>query len=250
MSSSLRYRLKLVALVLALAAASALVTQFVRSARITYRIAVPETSETPRRVLQDIGRVFADEKSWVALKRVSVSDFEESAKAVREGKADLALVRPDIGAAPNASTVGIVRRDPAYLIVPASSKIEGFKNLRRTTVGVLVSATKADEVLDKILDYYEIPRAQVLRMPVSSQQIGAAIREKKIDSVFVIGHPQMPEPIAAFAAVTKAGRGTPDIVGVDEAEALAKRSSGLSSDEMAQGAFGGANPRPEEALDT
>jgi hypothetical protein len=68
--------------------------------------------------------------------------------------------------------------------------------------------------------------------------IGPAIRQKRIADVFAVLGPQAAPAVEAFAALAKAGRGAPDIIGVEEGEAVAKQFGDVESGDIAQGGAG------------
>src|ERR1700731_3543933 len=76
------------------------------------RIAVPRDSDD-QAVMAAAAHDFAEARDGIRLKLVAVESFAESARALREGHADLAVGRSDLAMPPNGQTVLIMRRDAA-----------------------------------------------------------------------------------------------------------------------------------------
>ena len=77
----------------------------------------------------------------VRLKIVETSGAADSADAFSSDKADLAVVRGDVGDLSHAQAVVIVARAVALLIAPPGSSVTELQELKRTTVGVVAGKT-------------------------------------------------------------------------------------------------------------
>ncbi|MFO1116227.1 MAG: TAXI family TRAP transporter solute-binding subunit [Beijerinckiaceae bacterium] len=195
-------------------------------------------------------RVLGDERPHARLDRISVPTLEDAATVMESGKADLAVIRTDLKLPSNAGTVAIVGRDPAFLIVPHKSGIATFRDLKGKHVAILKTGIDENGLLDKILDFYTTPPQTVTRAVMAPAEIADALKQKKVAAVFVVASPGAKATMDAYAAVAKAGKGPPDIIGIAESEGLAKRLGSVEDGEIAAGAFPGATPRPEESVST
>lgn len=205
--------------------------------------------------LNTITQVFAEERPHVRLQRIQTDTLEASAKAMESGAADLAVVRSDIAMPANGLTIAIFRRDSLVLIVSAHSHIESLQGLSGKKVGLLKAGLDEQDrhlerLLDAVLGFYNVAPERVRRVFLSPEEVGAAMARKDVAGVLALG-PAGPGPVAkAIAAITHATNATPQLVGDKQAEAIAKQIPGSESNEIEEGAFGGASPRPEEALTT
>jgi TRAP-type uncharacterized transport system substrate-binding protein len=178
-----------------------------------------------------------------------------SAKALENGEADLAIVRSDIAMPKNGLTIAIFRRDALVLAVPAHSSIEDLQGLSGKTVGLLKEGgaeanTRLEHLLDVMLGFYNIAPQRVTRQLLSADEIGPAIVKKQVAGVLVLG-PEGPGTITrVIAAIARATKAPPVLIGDEQAEAIAKRIPGMESTEIPAGAFGGRSPLPEEELKT
>jgi TRAP-type uncharacterized transport system substrate-binding protein len=197
-----------------------------------------------------VTRVLSDERPHARLERLSVPGLEEAATAMETGKADLAVIRTDLQLPPNGRTIAIIGRDPAFLIVPQGSNIASFRDLKGKSIAILQTGIDESRLLDRLLEFYAVQPTGVARTVMNASDIGEAMRQQKIAAVFAVASPNGKLAIDAFAAVAKAKKATPNIVGVAESEAVAKRFGNVEDGEIAAGAFAGANPRPPENVST
>jgi TRAP-type uncharacterized transport system substrate-binding protein len=236
-------------LLLAVAVVIGLALAF-RSAVFTIRVALPPITPETQKAMGELSREIVGSGRWISFERIPVPDAAAAAQALAAGKADVALLRTDVAFPPEAQTLAIMRQDPIFMIVPAGSSIESFRDLKGQAVGMLHGPAEDDKLLTRLLTYFAVPPDSVKRVPITPGAAGAAVKAKSIAAVFVVGKAGVGVSLEAFASVAKATRGTPDIVAVDDAEALASRYPTLETAEIPQGAFGGAAPRPEETETT
>jgi TRAP-type uncharacterized transport system substrate-binding protein len=240
--------LKLAFGVLLLGGLGATAYVFLRSYTMTIRIATVAQGPESTRALQAIGRVLSAENAWITFRRVPVSSYEDGAKAVATGLADLAVVRGDMAIPPQTQTLAILQRDRIFLIAPPKTNLESFRDLRRQTLGMLEGAVNNDALLDRILAFYGVEPDQVTRIPVKAAEAGQILQRKRAAAILVVGTPDRSPAIDAFNAVEKAFKAPAGIIGIDEAEAMSDRMPFVTSGEVAIGAFRGRYP--DEAVTT
>jgi hypothetical protein len=100
------------------------------------RVAVPRDSDD-QAILAAATRSFAEGREDIRLKLVTVGDLAQSAHALEEGHADLAVVRSDLAMPPRGQTVLIMRRNAALLVAPAQSGLQEIEELRSRSQGPL-----------------------------------------------------------------------------------------------------------------
>jgi TRAP-type uncharacterized transport system substrate-binding protein len=218
-------------------------------ARVTYRVAIGPEGGEGQRLFAAIAPIFAAESSFIRLNGVVTGDAHATAKALETGEVDLAIIRPDRAVPANGRTLVILRREPVLLIVPPNSKIEKVGELKGKAIGVVKGAADSSGILDRILAYYDVGQG-VQRVVLAPHEVAAAVGQRRVAAVFVVG-PVGPGPAAdTIAALTKAGKEAPDFLAVEEAEAIAKRNPTLDTLEIARGALQGAPPVPDESITT
>jgi TRAP transporter TAXI family solute receptor len=219
-------------------------------AKLTYRVAVgPEGGES-QRIFAAINPVFAMESSFIHLVSVPTRDPQATAKALEAGEVDLAIIRPDLAVPSNGRTIAILRREPVLLIVPASGKIEKVADLKGKAIGLVKGSALNGAILDRILNYYEVPEQSVQRVELSANEVAGAVKQKRVAAFFVVGPVGQGVVTDVVATITKAGNGAPDFLAVEEAEAIAKRNPALEKLEIARGALQGSPAVPDESITT
>src|SRR5579884_2566423 len=200
-------------------------------------VAVPRDSED-QAILAAASLEFSKNKESLRLKPVLVENLAESARALEEGRADLAVVRNDIAMPPSGQTLLILRHNAALLFAPAQSSISGIEDLAGRRIGILQSGqrSRADNqlLLDAALSQYEISPDEVRRRPITLSELPRTIEQGEIDALFAVGVPGTGWLKEAVSAVAAAGKGPPVFEGI----------------EIVRGAFGGSQPRPASDFDT
>ncbi len=215
------------------------------------RIAVPGDSDD-QAIMAAAARAFAEDRDAVRLKLVAVESLAELSRALREGHADLAVVRSDIAMPPNGQTVLIMHRDAAVLFAPAESGLRAIDDLRGHKVGVLQAVSPFDNqlLLDTALAQYDIPSASVGRVFLTLAELSRAVENKEIDAVLAVGVPGSDGLTGAVDTAAVASHDQPVFLPITEAKAIAQRSPAFEGVEVMRGAFGGAQPKPPVDLDT
>ncbi|WP_336487364.1 TAXI family TRAP transporter solute-binding subunit [Methylobacterium nigriterrae] len=187
--------------------------------------------------------------------RVRLSPVEEdslaaSARALEEGRVDLAVIRSDLAPPRNAQTIAILRRDVVALLLPPHSPVDGLGRLAGRTVAIPEGPAQADNarILDTLLGYVDVPATSVGRIVLPVAEIGRAVHEKRAAAVLAVGPIGPGTALDAVAALAKAERGAPTLLAIDEAEAIGKRFPGFESIEVPAGAFRGRPEVPDDSV--
>src|SRR5215813_159254 len=219
-------------------------------AKITYRVAVGPEGGEGQRIFAAINPVFAAESSFIHVASVATRDPEATARALEAGEVDMAIIRPDLAVPSNGRTIAILRREPVLLIAPANGRIEKVADLKGKAIGLVKGSALNGAILDRILNYYEVPEQSVRRVELSANEVAAAVRQRRVAAFFVIG-PVGPGVVTdVVATISRAGNGAPDFLAVEEAEAIAKRNPTLEKLEVARGALQGSPAVPDESITT
>lgn len=209
----------------------------------------PERSELYR-IVGAFQQALAEDGNRLRIRRVVTEKAAEAREALDERKVDLAILRADQEQPRKAETVVVMRRDLIFLITPPKSSIDSLKDLSGKTVGLMGGVVSDERLLNTLLGYYNIEPSKVTRAIVEPANAGTMAAQKKFAALFVVGQAGSGPAQEAFANIARATKGTPGIVAIDEAEAIAKKFPYFDTTEMPEGAFGGASPQPEEAATT
>jgi TRAP transporter TAXI family solute receptor len=196
----------------------------------------------------------------------------QSAQLVDSGKADLAVVRHDLGFPKNGQVVAVLRRNYTVLFapgepfnsaaemskkpmaaqMPAQAKVESIDDLIGKRIGVIGRAQGNVELLKVILKQYDIPadKVDIVHLPVTD--VAAAIREQRPDAILGLGplsSKAVMEAISTTVALTP-NKKPPIFLPIGASEAIAELFPAYESAEIAKGTFGGSPARPDEDIET
>ncbi|AWN45099.1 C4-dicarboxylate ABC transporter substrate-binding protein [Methylobacterium terrae] len=218
------------------------------------RVAVGPSGSEDARLVVAVAQTLARTHEEVRLRPIATSGVAESAAAAEQGKADLAVVRSDVGIPASTQTVAILHRD-AVLLLAADPAIAAVPDLRGRRVGIVRNPAGNTRLLTSILEHYEVPADAVATVPLGDgREAGEALRENRVDAVMVVSPLTGRTAADVVAGITKgngiAAGGTPTFIPIGEAAVLARRWPALESVEIARGTFGGTPPRPAETVTT
>ena len=246
-----RLRLKresiyLVASVL-LVAAAALTYYIYRPSSL--RVAFVRDSEDAR-MLQSFAEVLQQQHRDVRLRLIPVDDLPAASGLLERREVDLAVVRPDVAMPVNGLTVAILREEAAIVLAPTAAKIENVEDLATKRLG-LVSRHEADTAfISTVLGYYELAPPAVTLVPLRTDEVEAALRDKRVDAVVVIAVPGDREATAVLKAAEAATKRTVHAIAIGEGAVMAERTPALTEIKVAVGALGGLPKQPAEELAT
>jgi TRAP-type uncharacterized transport system substrate-binding protein len=179
-----------------------------------------------------------------------VSDLKASSKALEDRKVDIALIRSDVSPPTNGQTLVILRRDVIAIVLPADSPIKNVAQLSNKTIALPLGPLQEDNsrALDLILNYFNVPSESVKRVFLPVSEIGAALRNKRAVASMAVGPVGPGEVVDVVAAVAKATKGAPEILAMDEAEAIGRRFPGFESLDIPEGVFKARPPTPNDTI--
>jgi TRAP-type uncharacterized transport system substrate-binding protein len=179
-----------------------------------------------------------------------VADLAASAKALEDGKVDIALVRSDVAPPVNGQSLVILRRDALAIVLPGGSKLDSVTQLQGKTVLLPEGPTQKENehAFDLILSFFDVSPQSVKRLFLPMAEIGAAVREKRAVAVLAVGPIGPGQAVDVVAAVAKATRRAPTILPLDEGDSISKRFPGFESIDIPQGVFRAHPATPEEDI--
>lgn len=224
---------------------------------VTLRIAVGPANSEDVKVVQTLSQAFIQARSQIRLRPMQTDGAVGSARALADGRADLAIIRGDLDVPKNAQAVAILRKNVAVLWVPAA-KAKGRKAAPRITkivqlsghrIGV-VGRTEANvNLLKVILGQYGVDPAKVEIVQFPAHEAAEAIRKQTADAYLAAGPVNSKITSDAIAASMRDG-GPPKFLAIDSAGAIAQNHPVYQASEIPSGSFGGSPARPEEEVKT
>ena len=225
---------------------------------VTLRIAVGPASSDDIKVVQALTQAFAQAHSQVRLRPMQTDGALESAQALAEGKADLAIVRGDLDVPKNAQAVATLRKNVVVLWVPPSAKGKGKKAGPKITkisqlsghrIGVVGRTPANVNLLKVILQQYGVDPSKVEIVQFPANEAADAIRSQKADAYLAAGPLNSKITADAIAASTRDG-GSTTFLAIDSAEAIAQNHPAYEASEIPAGAFGGSPAKPDDEVKT
>lgn len=213
---------------------------------VTLRIAVSADGEDSR-MMSAIATQLVRDRAPYRLEVVARPNPAEAGAALDAGLVDLALVRRDLNMPRNGRALIVIRRNVVVIVGPPDTQLEKIADLQGKRIGVIGRGAINLPVLDAILGQYSIAPTSVRAIPVAPEEIGAAVREGRVDILMAAGAITGRQVSEAVASMTRDGR-DPIFLPIGEARAIAQRSQVHDATEIVAGAFGGR--RPAQTVET
>src|SRR3954470_1020715 len=145
----------------------------------TLTLAVGSVDGEAVRIMAAIASRLAATNASVRLKMVETSGPTEAANAFSSDKADLAVVRGDVGDLSQAQAVVIVVRAVALLIAPPGSAVTELRQLKRAAVGVVAGETNR-KLTSVLTQEYGLGRSGVTFKDLALPDIRRALESKEV----------------------------------------------------------------------
>jgi TRAP-type uncharacterized transport system substrate-binding protein len=235
-----------------LVAAVALGVLYFWSPHATLRITSGVEGSQAQRFISAFVKVAEKQHPRIRFETVPVSSLTESAKALEQGKVDIAIIRSDVPLPANGETLVILRRDAVAVIVPHHSSISSLADLAGKTVAIPSGPAQDDNshALDLLLSFYNLTPDRVKREFLAAADIGPAIEHKQVVAAVAVG-PVGPGPVVdTVASIGAATKGTPKILGFDDADAIVKRFPMFESYDVPEGGFRAKPAVPDDSVTT
>ena len=226
---------------------------------VTLRIAVGPANSDDLKVVQALTQAFTQTHGYIRLRPVQTDGATASAKALDDGKADLAIIRGDLDVPKNAQAVATLRKNVAVLWVPPAAKGKGRKSGPKITkiaqlagrrVGVVGRTPANVNLLKVILQQYGVDPGQGRDRAVSGRRgrpRPSATRRRTPISPPAPSTARSPRMRSPHRPGRRQRRPSSRI---DSAEAIAQNHPVYEASEIPAGAFGGSPDRPDDEVKT
>ncbi|WP_342149720.1 TAXI family TRAP transporter solute-binding subunit [Methylorubrum sp. SB2] len=159
----------------------------------TLTLAVAPNGGTEPALLRAYADELARRKLGIRLRIVPFDGVSESAEALKAGRADLAVVRPDVAMPGNGLTLAVLRDLAAFVAAPGASGIKGIPDLAGKRLGLLARRTADRTLIGNLVGHHglelatEAPgRKAVVLVPVEEADVTAAFRAGRIDAMVLV----------------------------------------------------------------
>ena len=250
-----------VGLVLLLVLGAGAAFHLTRSTTLT--LAVAPNGGTEPALLRAYAGELAQRKRAVRLTILPFNGVRESAEALRSGKADLAVVRPDVAMPGNGLTLAVLRELAVLVAAPGASGLKGIPDLAGKRLGMLASRTADRTLVADLVGHYglelsteapadgPVPERTVALVPVEEAAIAPALGDGRIDAMVLVTTPSSPAARRIVGLVRDGSRdGAVALVGTADAPALLARWPRLQPVTVPAALFGGEPRLPPEEVAT
>ena len=187
-------------------------------------------------------------RSSVRLKVVPTDSVLDSAAAFASGKADLAIVRADVGDLSQARSVVLVNKSVLMILALPGSPVSSVEKMKGRTIGV-VGGEINQKIIDALKKQYDLGD-RVAFKNLKPEDTPRAIQSKEASAFLFV----VPLTEKYLSLVRRFFRGRndsfPTLVAIDSAGAVADAEGAYESFDIPQGTLRGNPPVPDADLTT
>lgn len=251
----------LVALGLGFAVLAAAVVYLSRPTVLTVAVGPRDGAEA--QLLETYAQALSRAREDVRLNVRAYDDVRDSAAALQAGRADLAVVRPDVFLPDNGLTLALLHEETLLIATPEASEIESFPDLAKKRLGIVERHAADRPFVTNLLAFYDftavpapepgqtLAASHIALVPLKPGEVTAALQAGTVDAVAVIAAPTSKAAISTVRAVEMASHEKKiTIVSVPDGDAIVQRMPELQSATIPAGTFGGRPKRPDEDVKT
>lgn len=242
-------RAVLLAGVLCLVAGAGLIAYRYYQRPVTLTMAVGSLDGEARQVASLIAGYLARTGSPVRIRIENAGSVLDAAKAFAAGKADLAVVRGDVGDLSQARAVAVTAEGVVMIVAPPGSNITSIAKLRDHTVGVAGGEIN-HSVVEALKKEYDLDHANVTFKDIAIFDLRQAIQSKQVAAIIVV----VPLTDRYLSLVKGLFRETatsaPVLIPIDAAGAIADAKGPYESFDIPKGTLRGSPPIPDDDVTT
>src|SRR5436190_5847918 len=215
---------------------------------VTLTVAVGSIDGEAAKAMSAIAGKLVSINAPVRLTVVDTGTALAAGKTFAAGKADLAVVRGDVGDLSQAQAVVVVSHMVALLIAPPGSSIDGIDKLKGHSVGVIGEEVNS-KLVDVLCQEYGLVRAKVFK-DVALADARHALQSKQISALLVV-IPLSQKYLSLVRGFFQQGpKALPVLIAIDSAAAIAEAERAYESFDVPKGTLRGAPPVPDDDLTT
>jgi len=215
----------------------------------TLTVAVGSLDGEAKQVASLIASRLATTDARIRLKVENAGSVLDAAKAFEAGKADLAVVRADVGDLQQARAVALTAHGVVMIVAPPGSPITSIAKLRDHTVGV-VGGEINHGVVEALKKEYDLGRANVTFKDITPLDARNAVQTREVSALLLV----MPltERYLTFVKglFRESPNASPVLIPIDSAGAIAEVKGPYESFDIPKGTLRGAPPVPDDDVTT
>ena len=215
---------------------------------VTLSVAVGSIDGEAAKAMSAIASRLVSTNAPVRLKVIDSGTALGAAKAFSDGKADLAVVRGDVGDLSKAQAIVVVSHMAALIIAPPGSSIDSMEKLKGHRVGVLGGEANA-KIVDVLSKEYGFDRAKVFK-DVALPDARRAIQSKEVSALLIV-IPLTGKYLSLVRDIFQQGpKALPTLIPIESAGAIAEAERAYESFDIPKGTLRGAPPVPDDDVTT
>ena len=180
----------------------------------------------------------------IRLKIENAGNVLDAAKAFASGKADLAVVRADVGDLSQARAVAVMAEGVVMIVAPPGSNLTSIAKLRDHTVGV-VGGEINRSVVDALKKEYDLTQAHVTFKDISPFEARQAVQTKQVAALIMV-IPLTDKYLSLIKGMFQGANVAPVLVPIDAAGAITDGKGPYESFDIPKGALRGAPAVPDD----
>jgi TRAP-type uncharacterized transport system substrate-binding protein len=234
--------------VVALASGASLLAYRYYMRPTTLSVAVGSIDGEAAQAMSAIASRLVSTNAAVRLKVIDTGTVLGAANAFSAGKADLAVVRGDVGDLSQAQAVVVVSRVVVLIVTPPGSTIDSMDKLKSRRVGV-VSGDANKKIVDVLSKEYGFDREKVFK-DIALPDVRRAIEAKEVNALLIV-IPLAEKYLSLLRGFfQQSAKSSPVLIEIDSAGAIAEAERAYESFDVPKGTLRGAPPNPEDDLTT
>jgi TRAP-type uncharacterized transport system substrate-binding protein len=214
----------------------------------TLSVAVGSIDGEAAKAMSAIASRLVSTNAPVRLRVIDSGTALEAANAFSAGKADLAVVRGDVGDLSQAQAVVVVSHVVVLVIAPPGSSIDSIDKLKGRRVGVIGGDTNS-KIVDVLSKEYGLDRAKVFK-DIALPDARRAVQSKEVGALLVV-IPLAEKYLSLVRDIFAQGsKALPVLLPIESAGAIAHAERAYESFDVPKGTLRGSPPVPEDDLTT
>jgi TRAP-type uncharacterized transport system substrate-binding protein len=215
---------------------------------VTLSVAVGSIDGEAAKAMSAIASRLVSTNAPVRLKVIDSGTALEAAQAFSAGKADLAVVRGDVGDLSQAQAVVVVSHVVILIIAPPGSAIDSIDKLKGRRVGV-IGGDANSKIVDVLSKEYGLDRAKVFKN-IALADARRAVQSKEV-AALLVAIPLTEKYLSLVRDVFQQGsKALPVLLPIESAGAIAHAERAYESFDVPKGTLRGSPPVPEDDLTT
>ena len=226
--------------VVALASGASLLAYRYYMRPTTLSVAVGSIDGEAAQAMSAIASRLVSTNAAVRLKVIDTGTVLGAADAFSAGKADLAVVRGDVGDLSQAQAVVVVSRVVVLIVTPPGSTIDSMDKLKSRRVGV-VSGAANKKIVDVLSKEYGFDREKVFK-DIALPDVRRAIEAKEVNALLIV-IPLAEKYLSLLRGFfQQSAKSSPVLIEIDSAGAIAEAERAYESFDVPKGTLRGTPP--------